>query len=130
MAASLGQYAVIVTCWCAACHTPAHPYYRGTARNVITMDMIEATPASSVYELITKLRADFLRDRGPVSILGNQHARAVVFLNDQEYGIPETMRNIPTDRIARIHFYPGTDAVPKFGSQYGGGVIQLISRNQ
>jgi hypothetical protein len=40
------------------------------------------------------------------------------------------MRNIPPGRVAEIRYYPGTDAVTRFGAQYGGGVIQLISRNQ
>ena len=83
-----------------------------------------------MYDVIARLRSSYLIDRGRTSIRTNTHARAIVFLNDQEYGIPETMRNIPPGRIAEIRFFPGTEAVSRFGSQYGGGVIQLISRNQ
>lgn len=112
-----------------ACH-PQSPSSPTTSGNVITQDEIDAAGSISAYDLITRIRGQFLRDRGRTSIRTNQHARAVVFLNDQEYGIPETMRNIPASRLAEIRFFPGTDAVPKFGSQYGGGVIQLISRSQ
>lgn len=115
----------------AACH--AQQPTDGVApslRNVITQEQIDSSRASNVYEVITRYHADFLRDRGRTSLRTNQHERAVVFLNDHEYGIPETMRNIPIGRIAEIRYYPGTDAVAKFGSQYGGGVIQLISRSQ
>jgi hypothetical protein len=80
--------------------------------------------------LEARLNAGFLRDRGRISIRTNQHERAVVFPNEQEYGIPETMRNIPPGRISEIRFYRGTEAVARVGSRYGGGVIQLISRNQ
>ena len=101
-----------------------------SARNVITQDEIDSTSASTVYDLITRLHADYLKDRGIISIKLNQRERAMVFLNDQEYGIPETLRNLPPARFSEIRYFAGTDAVVKFGSQYGGGVIQLISRTQ
>lgn len=114
-----------------ACHPHRPPDAGGPSlRNVITQDQIDSSRAANVYEVITRLHGEFLRDRGRTSIRSNQHARAVVFLNDQEYGIPETMRNIPIGRVAEIRYFPGTEAVARFGSQYGGGVIQLISRNQ
>jgi outer membrane cobalamin receptor len=112
-----------------ACHPQqSRPSVGGSVRNVITRDEIDSSTASNVYDLIARLHGDFLKDRGKVSIKMNQHERAVVFLNDQEYGIPETMRNIPISRVSEIRYYSGTEAVAKFGSQYGGGVIHLTSR--
>lgn len=101
-----------------------------TGFNVITREQIDSSHATNVYDVIAKLHAEYLHDRGAISVLTNQHDRAVVFLNDQEYGILETMRNIPPANVAEIRFFSGTDAVTRFGSQYGGGVIQLISRTQ
>jgi outer membrane cobalamin receptor len=120
-------YAIVL----AACH-PHRPPDDGAAslRNVITQDQIDSSGATSVYDVITRLHGEFLRDRGRTSLRTNQHERAVVFLNDHEYGIPETMRNIPIGRVSEIRYFPGIEAVAKFGSQYGGGVIQLISRSQ
>ena len=112
-----------------ACHqqTP-EAASAGTVRNIITQDEIDSSKADNVYDLIAHLHADYLRDRGKISIKMNQHDRAVVFLNDQEYGIPETLRNLQPGHFSEIRYFSGTDAVIKFGSQYGGGVIQLISR--
>jgi len=101
-----------------------------SSRNVISQEEIDSSNASNMYDLIARLRADFLKDRGAVSIKTNQRERAVVFLNDQEYGILETMRNIPIGRISEVRYYTGIEAVGKFGSQYGGGVVLLVSRNQ
>ena len=110
-------------------HQPAES--RGSAsHNVITQEEIDASGAKNIYDVIARLRGNYLSDRGPISIKSNVHSRAVVFLNDQEYGIPETMRNIPPGRIAEIRYYSGTDAVARYGAQYGGGVILLISRTQ
>lgn len=114
----------------AACHQQGAGTTGSSSANLITQDQIDSSGASNVYDVIARLRGNYLRDRGKVSILGNQHDRPVVFLNDQEYGIPETMRNIPPSRVSEIRFFSGTDAVARFGAQYGGGVIQLISRNQ
>ena len=113
----------------AGCHQQSGTGGR-SSRNVITQEEIDASNAANMYDLIARLRADFLKDRGAVSIKSNQRERAVVFLNDQEYGILETMRNIPIGRISEVRYYTGIDAVSKFGSQYGGGVVMLVSRNQ
>ena len=118
---------ILVILLLSACHwVPSSGH--GTQRYVITQEEIDASTASNVYDLIAQLRADFLKDRGKVSIRMNQHEKAVVFLNDQEYGILETMRNIPIGRISEVRYYPGTEAVNRFGAQYGGGVVMLISR--
>ena len=121
----------VVALIAAACHKQSPSMAAGrSVRNVITQDEIDSTSAANVYDLITRLHADYLKDRGRTSIRTNQRERAVVFLNDQEYGIPETLRNLQPGRFMEIRYFPGTEAVAKFGSQYGGGVIQLISRNQ
>jgi hypothetical protein len=99
-------------------------------RDVITEEEIEASNASNVYDLVVSLRGEYLKDRGMISIKTNTHEKAVVFLNEQEYGVAETMRNIPKGRISEVRYIPGVDAVNKFGAQYGGGIIMLISRNQ
>ena len=112
----------------AACHQPVAGAPGSASRNVITREEIDASDANNVYELITRLRGEYLNDRGKISIKSNTHSRAVVFLNDQEYGILETMRNIPKNRIAEVRYYSGIDAVARFGSQYGGGVVLLVSR--
>ena len=113
-----------------ACHqqTPEQAAGR-TARNVITRQEIDSTEATNIYDLIARLHADYLKDRGKISIKTNTHDRAVVFLNDQEYGILETMRNIPCSRVEEVRFFSGPDAVARYGAQYGGGVVLLISRS-
>lgn len=99
-------------------------------RDVITEEEIEASNATNVYDLVASLRGDYLKDRGVISIKTNTREKAVVFLNEQEYGVVETMRNIPKGRISEVRYIPGVDAVNRFGAQYGGGIIMLISRNQ
>ena len=52
----------------AACHQQVSTSGHGIQRNVITQDEIDASTASNVYDLIAQVRADYLKDRGKVSI--------------------------------------------------------------
>lgn len=109
----------------AACSKPNTAASRD---NVITQDMIEAASAITAWDVVARYRGDFIRNRGPTSItLGTQDI-PVVFLNDVYYGPIESLRDIRAAEIAEIDFYSGTDAVIKFGSRYGSGVIQCKSR--
>jgi hypothetical protein len=99
-----------------------------TDPNVITFEQIQAADEPTIYGVISKLHAEYLRDRGPVS--GSSSARdvPVVFLNQQEYGAISTLSQFASRDIAEVHFIPWNEALTKFGRQYGGGVIQLITR--
>lgn len=121
---------VVVALFALACAAQKSGRPGSARRDVITEEEIEASSAANVYDLVASLRGEYLKDRGTISIKTNTREKAVVFLNEQEYGIVETMRNIPKGRIAEVRYIPGVDAVNRFGAQYGGGIIMLISRNQ
>ncbi|MGH7667965.1 MAG: hypothetical protein ACRENQ_00600 [Gemmatimonadaceae bacterium] len=97
--------------------------------NVITEDEIRSAEEGTIYDVIAKLRPQYLRDRGPIALEGGVHDVATVFLNSQEYGPINIMRNVPAGNISEVRYYSGIDAVTKFGRYYGTGVIQLISRD-
>lgn len=97
---------------------------------VITRDEIESSHAVSVLDAISRLRPYYLGSRGRSSINLDPQTHAMVFLNDQEYGDLTVLRNLNANDVEEIHYFSGSQAVQKFGAQYGGGVIQLISRVQ
>ncbi len=98
-------------------------------RNVITEDEIDASHSATIYDVIAKLRPEYLRDRGPISLTGGARDVATVFLNSEEYGPIAGLRDFPARDIEEVRYFSGIDAVTKFGKWYGTGVIQLISRN-
>jgi hypothetical protein len=112
----------------AACHRAPDVAVPGSAMNVITRDELDSAGAVSIYDVIVRRHALFLRDRGPTSINSKSAPRAVVFLAEQEYGPIETLRNLPAERFESVRYYSGTEAAARFGSQYNGGVIQLVPR--
>ena len=116
-------------CVAAACTHPSSAV--GNANSaVITRDEIENSRAVSVLDAISRLRPYYLGSRGRSSINLDPQTHAMVFLNDQEYGDISVLRNLSASDIEEIHYYSGSQAAQKFGAQYGGGVIQLISRVQ
>ncbi len=96
--------------------------------NVITYEEIDSSGEANIYDVIAKLHAEYLRDRGPTSAVSGKRDIAVVFLNEQEYGAIGTLSSFQAHDIEEVRYFSGPDAVTKFGRRYGGGVIQLITR--
>jgi len=113
-----------------ACHQRTAEPPMGGNPNVVTRDELAEVGTGSVYDAIVRRHGLFLKDRGRTSIYGKNTPRAVVFIADTEYGVIETMRNLPAERFEMVRYYPDTEAAAKFGSEYIGGVIQLIPRYQ
>jgi hypothetical protein len=97
-------------------------------RNVITTAEIEAAEANTAYDVIVKLRANYLNSRGPNSILLKQNREPTVYLDQVEFGSISSLRTIPASNIAEIRFVSGWDAMTKYGSDHAAGVIQIYTR--
>lgn len=97
-------------------------------RAVITRADIERIHAASALDAVQRYRSDLLTARGQSSILLSKQTYPVVFIDNQAYGQIDELRNIAADGIQEIRCYTGSDAVRLFGAQYGGGVIQIVSR--
>jgi outer membrane cobalamin receptor len=113
----------------ASCVRPAAPTPGLANQSVITRDEIERIRAATALDIVQRYRADVLTARAPSSVLLNKHVHPVVFLNEQYFGAVDELRNVPAEGVQEIHLFSGPDAVTKFGSQYGGGVIQIVSRS-
>jgi hypothetical protein len=96
--------------------------------NVITGDQIVASAQTNAYDVVSRLRPNFLKSRGRTTVYGQGSDYATVFLDGQSYGDLSSMRNIAASQISSIHFIRGTDAVTTYGMQYGAGVIDIRTR--
>jgi hypothetical protein len=100
-----------------------------TDQSLITRADIERIHAMTALDIVQRYRSDVLTARAPSSVLLNKHIHPVVFLNGQPFGAVDELRNLPADGVEAVVFFTGPDAVTKFGSQYGGGVILVVSRS-
>jgi hypothetical protein len=96
---------------------------------VITEDEIAASHASNAFEVIHKLRANFLTDRGQTGF--NRTAAntyPTVYLDDQEFGPISTLSTIPAADIAMIRLYRVSEANAKYGTHNPTGVIAITTK--
>ena len=124
-------FLTVLVLFVAACASGRTSQPQGTSENVITRAELQAAGSVSAYEAIQRLRPTFLRNRGPVSLVNaNARTRPVVFIDMTEYGEIESLRNLDASRIQEVRYFPGQQAVTRFGSVFGAGVIQLTLRVQ
>ena len=103
-------------------------------QNVISSEEITASSATTAYEVIQKLRPNFLRTRGavhgaPVNGANNIEAvDLVVYLNENRLGGSEQLRQIPTTDIREIRYFSASEATTKWGTGHSAGAIQIVSR--
>ena len=96
---------------------------------VITEDEIIASRGSTAYEVIHKLRANFLTNRGETSFNKNQsNPYPTVYVDDQEFGPISTLSSIPAAQITMIQLYRVSEANAKYGSHNLSGVISITTR--
>jgi hypothetical protein len=113
----------------AACAGGPKPTATDTGSNLISQSELDAAGPVTAYDAVQRLRPSYLRSRGPTSVVNAAaRTRPVVFVNATEYGEVESLRTFPASRVQTIRFYSGPEAVTKFGSTYGAGVIQLTMR--
>ena len=95
---------------------------------VITEQEITAANESNAYDVVAKLRPNFLKTRGRSTINASASEYASVFLDGQLYGDLSALHNIAATQIREIRYISGTDAVTRYGMQYGAGVIDVRTR--
>jgi hypothetical protein len=96
---------------------------------VITEDEIVASRGSNAYEVIHKLRSNFLTNRGETSLNRNQsNPYPTVYVDDQEFGPISTLSSIPAAQITEIRLYRVSEANVKYGVHNLSGVISITTR--
>lgn len=96
--------------------------------NLITEQEIATSNGANAYEVVSRARPAFLRQRGQTTITQGGSVYATVYVNSQQYGDVTSLRGISADQIREIRYYNAVDAVSRFGSQMGTGVIQIITK--
>src|SRR5438132_6998359 len=95
----------------------------------ITEEEVEASRAPTAYDVIQKLRANFLSYRGETSFdKRKSQPYPTVYVDGQEFGPLSSLRTIPASQVATIRLYRSWEATTKFGTGNMGGVIAVTTR--
>jgi hypothetical protein len=102
------------------------PLVQGT-RQLITGSEIAAADASNAFELIVRLRPEFLN---PVSERDALHSptEPVVYVNGLEAGGVRTLREIALDMVGEVRYVAPRDAFTRHGESHRGGEIYIYIR--
>ena len=82
---------------------------------------------ATAYELIQRLRPNWLRARGQVSLGSPEASYALVYMNDVLFGGLMTLHQIRPSQIQRIEFVRGIDASIRWGTGHTAGAIHILT---
>jgi len=120
--------AAVIGC-ASAGNTSDTPRARGSG--ILTAEEIVAAHAdnNTVYDAVARLRPNWLAAHGATSLqTGTEYA--AVWVDGQQYGSLNSLRNIPAYQVADIQYYDVTQAGARFGLRAGGGgVIEVRQKN-
>lgn len=123
------RHVAVGAVWCvlASCARPATPPARAEY-DVITEDQIEKSQAINAYEVIQRLKPNFLASRGPTNFRDASPTLPKVYVNDVLYGDVSTLTTIEATDIAMIRMYQAWEATYKFGTGNMGGAIDVFTK--
>ena len=104
----------------------------GVSRTSITEAEIDSLHAPNAYEIIKRLRPQFLQSHGPVSLDARQPVTTAlpnVYVDNQFYGDATVLRDISATTIASITFYSAAEAQYAFGRGNASGVIGITTKH-
>lgn len=121
----IGVLVPVVLLGCAPHHVAPGAY----DPNLITEDEIVDSHASNAYDVIHKLRGNFLSFRGKISIYSPATvSMPTVYVDEQRYGDINILSSIPAEVIATIRLYRAWDATTRYGINNASGVISITTR--
>jgi hypothetical protein len=95
----------------------------------ITEAELAALDVATAYHAVERLRPDFLRSRGSVSVRNPQSTLPVVYLAGvRQQGGPDALRQIRHRDVREIQYLNAADATTRFGIDHAGGAIIVILR--
>jgi hypothetical protein len=102
--------------------------------NLLTADEIVAAHADvmSAYDAVARLRPNWLASHGVTSgVAGGAGTEfALVFVDGQQYGDLNSLRDIPAYHIGDIRYHDVTQAGARFGIRGGSsGVIEVTTKS-
>ena len=96
------------------------------SRNVLTAEDFQGQSERNLYDLISRLRPNWLRPQGGVLATGT--TPVVVYVDNVRFGGVAVLADMPLQEVEQVRFVDGTDAATRYGMNTDGGVIEVITR--
>jgi hypothetical protein len=99
-------------------------------RHLVVADESVRGEAGSAYDLIRRLRPEYLASRGPLSILMNVSETPDVYIDGVRRGGIDELRYIPASDLLDVRFYPMSAVPVSVGANHAAGVIVIRTRDR
>jgi hypothetical protein len=105
----------------------AMPMLRRQANHITAEEILAANAdVLNAYEVVARLRPNWLASHGPSSLVRDGTETAMVFLDGQQYGDINSLRGFRGDDVGGLRFYNSSEAAARFGQRAGtSGVIEV-----
>lgn len=106
---------------------------RGPSNRILNEEIVAlGAQADNAYDIVERLRPTMFRTRGATSF-GNAAGPAtpgiVIFLDDARLGSDvSALRNVAANQVREIRYHTATEATQLWGTGFGGGAIQVLSK--
>jgi hypothetical protein len=117
-----GLLCLLIVSACASTGSPER-----ASLDVVTRAEMDGVHAADAYALLQRLRPQFLRSRGAVSMRNSSDSYPIVYLNNVRHGGVMSLRDIVADDIQEIRFISAADATTRWGTGHGSGVILVLT---
>jgi hypothetical protein len=93
-----------------------------TDQSQLTGEEITAANLPTAYDLVDRLRRPWLRRDAVTGV------DVVVYMDEQNIGGADKLRDIPSVDVAAMQYLPNADAIRRWGSDIKGSVIVITRR--
>ena len=125
----LALLALLVACASATPRAESARPLRAGPRDAITEAEIARITATDAYDVVRKLRGNFLASRGVTTFWRTDGgATPQVFVDGMHVGSLAELRGIPANVIHEVRFLSAADATVRYGTGYASGVIQVTTK--
>jgi hypothetical protein len=83
----------------------------------------------TAYDLVQRLRPQFLRGRGVSTGANGQATGPVIYLDNVLFGPTDALRQIRAENVKEIRYLNASDATTRWGTNHDSGVIMVTSRH-
>jgi hypothetical protein len=115
---------------CAPATSSTNTGVRGSG-STLTAAEIAPTNVSDLYEVINRLRPNFLRIREHPSVdttLTTTSMYPTVYVDGQAIGDVSSLHNVVASLVREVRYYNPEQGAIKFGTQNRSGVIEVLMR--
>ncbi|HXG98319.1 MAG: hypothetical protein E6J91_48220 [Deltaproteobacteria bacterium] len=98
------------------------------SRRVLLEHEIRGAQVATAYQIVARLRPEWLRRRGRASVRDPTAGAVVVYLDGMRQGGVRALDAIVAETVREMEYLSGQEATTRFGTGHGGGVILVRLR--